>query len=303
MSHLTGQISPRNGLRPHFWVGVGFMLVGHVLIFGRTPDGGHLRPFSDYWFAWVWYGYILVVDALVHRRDGHSLFVNRRATFLAMLPLSAAMWWGFEWLNGFVHNWYYARPYDIPEWWANLWSCIFFSTVIPAVWETTDWVRGWLRLPEGSQRPRFRVPSFVLVGMVGMGVVWFILPVIWPLYFFPLIWGFLTLILDPINYHRGAPSLLGHLARGDVRTLGSLYVGGLICGFFWELWNFWAFPKWHYNIPFVDFARIFEMPALGYLGYGPFAWEVYTFFWFMAGLVPGPKRAAQPVFEERPVED
>jgi hypothetical protein len=309
MSAPTSTPTRIRGLPAHLWAGLVLLAVGHVLIFGRTPDGSHLRPFSDYWFAWVWYGYIFVVDALVYRRDGRSLFVNRRRVFLAMLPLSAAMWWGFEWINGFVHNWYYDRPYDIPDWWANLWSCIFFSTVMPAIWETTDWVSGWRwlreRLPAGSEHPRFKVPGPVLWGMMLMGVLWFLLPVLWPLYFFPLIWGFLVLILDPINYQRGLPSLLGHLTRGDYRMLGSLYVGGLICGLLWEMWNFRAFPKWHYSIPFVDFAHVFEMPLPGYLGYGPFAWEVYSLFWFMVGLVPGagPAQATRPMFEETLVED
>jgi hypothetical protein len=30
-------------------------------------------------------------------------------------------------------------------------------------------------------------------------------------------------------------------------------------------------PKWEYVLPHLDFARIFEMPVLGYGGYIPFA--------------------------------
>ncbi len=44
-------------------------------------------------------------------------------------------------------------------------------------------------------------------------------------------------------------------------------VGCLICGFLWEMWNFYSYPKWIYDIPFVDFWRIFEMPVFGYGGY------------------------------------
>jgi hypothetical protein len=309
-------------LKPHFWVGLALLILGHVLIFGRSvptelfkhlvpdysypgimfPYPGHefLRPLSDYWFAAVWFGYIFVVDALVYLRDGRSLFMSQRRVFLSMLPLSAAMWWGFEWLNNFVRNWHYFRPSDIPDWYSNLWSCIFFATVIPAVWETTTWLRGtrWLSsLPEGRG---FRMPGFVPWALIGLGVAAFILPIIWPLYFFPLIWGFAALILDPLNYLRGLPSILGHWARGSWRLPLALYLGGLTCGLLWEFWNYWAFPKWYYTIPFVGFWHVFEMPLLGFLGYGPFAWELFSIFWFFVGLV-----SRRPTVDDLalPVED
>ena len=48
-----------------------------------------------------------------------------------------------------------------------------------------------------------------------------------------------------------------------------------MCGFFWEMWNYWSYPKWIYHVPGVGFAHVFEMPLLGYLGYLPFAMELY----------------------------
>lgn len=274
-------------LRTHFWVGLTLLLIGHFLIFARTATGAYLRPFSDYWFAAVWFGYIFALDALVFARDGRSLFVSQRRVFVAMLPLSAAVWWGFEWVNEAVQNWHYLRPTDTPDWYANLVSCIFFSTVIPAVWETAEWLLGtrWARrLP---QLKGFYIPKLTVFVLIGIGVLSFLLPLRWPLYFFPLIWGSLALILDPINYLQGRPSILGHWASGNWRVPIAFYLGGLICGVLWEFWNFWAFPKWFYTVPFVGGFKIFEMPLLGYLGYGPFAWELYAIFWFCAGLLPG----------------
>ncbi len=273
-------------LKPHFWVGLLLLAAGHLLIFGRTASGGSLRPFSDYWFAAVWFGYIFALDALIYRRDGSSLFVSQKPVFLAMLPLSAAAWFGFEWINGFVQNWHYLRPYDIPDWWASLWSAVFFSTVIPAVWETAEWLGGWKLVQSVPRRKGFTIPRPVIVLLIALGALSLVLPVISPLYFFPLIWGFVALILDSVNYWRGAPSILGHWSKGDWRVPVSFYFGGLVCGFLWEFWNFWAFPKWYYTVPFVGGLKIFEMPLLGYLGYGPFAWELYALFWFVASFVP-----------------
>ena len=61
-----------------------------------------------------------------------------------------------------------------------------------------------------------------------------------------------------------------HLRRGDWQQVVAFGIGAMICGWFWEMWNFWAIPKWYYTIPYVDFAHVFEMPVLGYLGYFPF---------------------------------
>ena len=51
-----------------------------------------------------------------------------------------------------------------------------------------------------------------------------------------------------------------------------------MCGFFWEMWNYYAYPKWTYQVPFVDFLHIFEMPLLGFLGYLPFSMELFDLY-------------------------
>ncbi len=99
----------------------------------------------------------------------------------------------------------------------------------------------------------------------------------WPDTFYPLVWGSLYAIVEPLNHWRGRPTLIGALRRGDWRPLISLSAGALTCGFFWEMWNYFAFPKWTYRTPGVEFLHVFEMPLLGYIGYLPFAWEVYAF--------------------------
>jgi len=34
----------------------------------------------------------------------------------------------------------------------------------------------------------------------------------------------------------------------------------------------------------VDFLHVFEMPLLGYLGYLPFAWELFAIYHFVIGV-------------------
>ena len=80
------------------------------------------------------------------------------------------------------------------------------------------------------------------------------------------------------------PSVIGHLKDKNISTPLSLLLAGIILGFLWEFWNYWAVIKWKYDIPFVGFFKIFEMPVLGYLGYFPFALELYAMYWFFRSL-------------------
>ena len=50
-------------------------------------------------------------------------------------------------------------------------------------------------------------------------------------------------------------------------------IAALVCGFFWELWNWHSEAKWIYTVPGVERWHLFEMPALGYAGYLPFGLE------------------------------
>ena len=107
----------------------------------------------------------------------------------------------------------------------------------------------------------------------------------WPRYFFPFLWLSLFFILEPINVGAGYPPLAATTAKGDWRPVISLWLGGLICGFFWEMWNFYSYPKWVYFVPFVDFAHIFEMPLLGYGGYLPFAMELFAMYHLILSIL------------------
>ena len=69
----------------------------------------------------------------------------------------------------------------------------------------------------------------------------------WPRCFFPLLWLSVYLILEPINAALGNRSLLRYTAAGDWRPHLALSVGCLICGFFWEMWNYYSYPKWVYT--------------------------------------------------------
>jgi hypothetical protein len=69
------------------------------------------------------------------------------------------------------------------------------------------------------------------------------------------------------------PTVLAPLADGDWRGLVSYASAALVCGFFWEMWNYGSLARWEYSVPYVGRFHIFEMPLLGYAGYLPFGIE------------------------------
>jgi hypothetical protein len=97
-----------------------------------------------------------------------------------------------------------------------------------------------------------------------------------PTVLFPLVWIGLFLAIDPLVHLSGGKSITAQVARGRWDTVLVIFVATLICGFFWEMWNSRALPKWEYQIPYAEWAHVFEMPVLGYGGYFPFGLELYA---------------------------
>lgn len=237
---------------------------------------------TSYLFFPLWLGYILVVDALVERRAGDSIWSRSRRDFAVLFLISAPVWWLFELINLRTANWEYLGREAVNPFEFNLLATISFSIVVPAVFETADLMRNFRWIDGFASGPRIPAMHAVFVGLFVVGLAMLSAMLVWPVLFYPFAWISLVLIVEPINYWSGRPYFLKELRVGDWRTVVSLAVGALVCGFFWEMWNYYSFPKWNYHIPGLGFLRIFEMPLLGYGGYIPFALELYAlknFIW------------------------
>jgi hypothetical protein len=251
------------------WIGIALVGAGWTLAWreGLVPP-----EWRRHTFTLLWLGYIVVMNALALRRSGRSPLTHRTAAFLGLFPASAAFWWLFEYLNQFSRNWHYtgvaaggALDYAAQ-------ASLPFSTVLPGVASTWAWLATFPRL-EHLSLPAIRAGGWlawlaVLFGTAGLAI----LPLA-PEKLFAMLWLAPLLVFAGLQHLLAGESLFAPLAHGDWRPVLQPAAAALVCGFFWELWNYGSLAKWHYSIPYVQRFHLFEMPLLGYAGYLPFGVE------------------------------
>lgn len=270
MTTRTGAITGIGRVPPHLAIGLALVAVAWPLAW-LGP-----KPFSSYTFFPLWLGYILTVDGLTVVRAGTSLLSRSRGRFALLFVFSTPLWWLFELANQFLRNWHYHLPRDYSPLAYALLCSIAFSTVMPAVFVTAELWRTFPLFHREIRWLRIAPSRTGLLAIAAVGLVMCVASLAFPKVLFPLIWigGFLA--IDPVNRLTGGGSIAAQVARGRWDTVLVLFAAGITCGFFWEMWNSRSMPKWTYEIPYVDFLRVFEMPILGYGGYLPFALELYA---------------------------
>jgi hypothetical protein len=265
----------------HGWIGLGLVIVFWTLNWCLSG----LR--TQWTFFPLWLGFCLTMDALVLWRTGTSLFFRSRWKYLLLFIASAPVWWLFELANARLQNWDYAGAQAFSPFMFWFWATINFTTVIPAVFGSAELMRSFFKKPVKGpvlQPTRKLTGCFFLAGWAML-----ILMAAWPRIFFPFVWVSLYFILEPINVWLGHRSLVEWTKAGNWQPVIALWLGVLLTGFFWELWNYYSYPKWVYHVPWGDWLHIFEMPLLGYGGYLPFSLELYSLYNFLAGLLGAKK--------------
>jgi hypothetical protein len=260
----------------HGWIGLALAAV----FWAANWSLNGLR--TQWAFFPLWLGYCLTVDALVRQRTGTSLLTRSRAGYLGLFLASAPVWWLFELANWRLGNWTYRGAEFFSPLMFGFWATLNFTTVIPAVFGTAELMRSFLRRPLRGPvvRPTRRTTlAFFLAGWAMLAVM-----IAWPKVFFPFLWVSLYFIFEPVNAWLGDRSLTEWTKDGDWRPVVALWLGVLLTAFFWEMWNYFSYPKWVYHVPWGGWLHVFEMPLLGYGGYLPFALELFALYHLLAGL-------------------
>ena len=256
---------------PQLWIGL--FLVALFWTLNWTLEG--LR--TQWLFFPLWLGYTLVVDGLCARRSGTSALTRSALGFVLQFILSAPGWWLFELINLRIGNWEYVGREHFSDLEYALYCTLSFSTVLPAILGTTELVLTSRFVQRAERGPKLTSSAWLpaLCAMIGLAMLAAML--IWPSVFYLFCWTSLVFLFEALSAWLGRGGMSADLKRGDWRLWSALWIAGLACGFLWEMWNFWSYPKWIYHVPGADFWRVFEMPLLGYLGYLPFAMEQYLF--------------------------
>ena len=266
----------RTAMPLYGWIGLA--LVAVFWLVNWTWSG--LRT---YWaFFPLWLGYCLVIDALVFWRTGTSLLTRNPRRYAGLFLASAPLWWLFELANWRLQNWHYdgSEAFTVLQFW--FWATLNFTIVIPAVFGSTELFRSFVKGPIKGPviRPTKAVTiSFFLLGWLMLGLM-----AAWPKIFFPFIWFSLYFILEPVNIWLGHRSLVEWLQQGNWQPVLTLWMGVLLTAFFWEMWNYYSFPKWVYHVAWGNWLHVFEMPLLGYGGYLPFSMEIFAMYHLLVGL-------------------
>jgi hypothetical protein len=243
-----------------------------------------VEPFRTHWFDLVWTGFILAADAVVWARAGHSLIHGGGWRLAAMFALSAPFWWAFEVANWRLENWSYVGEHVVAGPALMTLKTLSFLFVLPALAESRDLLRSFVRFPHPPAVP---LPSWTATALVVVGLVCVPLLYLFPDQTFPLVWLAPLAVLDAVAELRGRPSIIGLVRQGRAGPVVLLAVAGLGTGVLWELWNWGALPFWQYHIPYFGGFQVFEMPILGYLGYPPFILAADAFWRLFSGGAGG----------------
>ncbi|HMA66419.1 MAG TPA: hypothetical protein VKO20_01235 [Desulfosalsimonadaceae bacterium] len=255
------------------WAGILICLAAWILAWTRLD---WFRQWQPYTFPFLWIGYILVANAISCKRRGRCLLLQKPFFLFALFPASALFWWFFEYLNRFVLNWYYVQvDMFTPNEYIS-YASVCFATVLPAVWSTADLLESFPFFQRTYKnfiairpnRPKAAAGGVVLLAALGLFALG-----LFPNFLFPLLWISPLLIVICLQVLAGEQQVFSPLREGDWSRIVTFAAAALVCGFFWEMWNFYSLAKWEYSIPFVHRFQIFEMPLPGYAGYLPFGLE------------------------------
>jgi hypothetical protein len=175
-----------------------------------------------------------------------------------------------------VWNWYYVGIAEMGAAEYAFFATCSFSTVLPAVTATAEFLSTFKPFADSRlcgfkgfdiHRP-LCVAALVLTAAAGLTGIVFC-----PHLTYPLLWISPLAVFLVVQILMKESTVLDGLKSGDWRLAVRFALASLICGWFWEMWNFHSAAQWIYAVPYVHRFQIFEMPAVGFAGYLPFGIE------------------------------
>lgn len=274
-----------------WWFWLGLVLWGGIIVLfaGKFSEPKWIMNWA---LLPLWWGFIFMLDGVVYARSGgKSLLRNGMAEMFAMGMLSISGWLIFEYFNFFIQlNWYYPNAKSMHHDEFLLYAIIGSSAFIPMAFE---WYHLLRTIPAVNTRYRFgKKVKYSLVTRIILLIIAFVL--LFSMVFAPnsLFYAFwlspLTIIIIVLGMLEIWTPFQPIKERGDWTSLLVFAPVWILQGICVEWWNYLSYEHalesptynpgyWDYCIPYVNFAHVFNMPLLGYLGYVPFS--LYCFIW------------------------
>jgi len=259
--------APRGRWPAWGWAALAWTALWWLVAWTRIPALDPVQPLT---FTPLWLGYIATAAAGVRALGGR---LPAPGALGLLAAASGAYWWLYEHLNLFVRNWHYLGTGRYGDAAYALLATAAFATVLPAVLLTAALLarlrRPWrcpARLrPVRARRPRRAAALWALAGLGLLAAAG-----AFPAQAYPLIWAAPAMALAGLQRLLGGRTWLAPLARGDWRPVVLPALAALVCGLFWELWNWRSLARWDYTLPGLQAPRLFAMPLTGWAGYLPF---------------------------------
>jgi hypothetical protein len=269
-TEIKSMESEKSRLPLHGWLGLSLIVLFWSLNWTLTSARTHWGFFP------LWLGYCLLIDGLVFWRTGTSLLTRSWRKYVGLFLVSAPVWWLFELLNVRTQNWTYIGIELFTPLQYAFWTTLSFTTVIPAVFGSAELFASFDFVGRPKPGPVIGTDKRTTLIFFVLGWIMLAVMLVWPTIFFPFIWLSLYFIFEPVNVWLGNRSLADWTQKGDWRPVISLWLGVLLTAFFWEMWNFYSYPKWIYHVPWGDAFHVFEMHLLSYGGYLPSPMNCYV---------------------------
>jgi len=237
----------------------------------------------------AWCAYLMFLLGLLAVIDGRSWFRRYCNRFLVCWLWSVPAWCYFDWMNFYfmrdpathLRAWEYI---NLPAEFSSrlMGYLVAFGAIAPGMFLTAEVLEriGFRRLTCRAMNLSRAAARRWVSGVFALGLVLTPIPIVFGTPASNLaIWVGTWALLDPINLALGRPSILRDWYQGRWGRTLALGAGGLLCGFLWEFWNYWAYTKWVYHLPFLGSGekyKYFEMPVPGLIGFIAFGIETWT---------------------------
>ena len=256
------------------WLGLVVLAAGWIMSWTRFEWFRSCQVMCSYFPIWM--GFIISLNAWCVKRAGTSPLTAHPLAYLMTFPVSSVFWWFFEYLNRYVWNWYYVGISELTAAEYVVYATLCFSSVLPAVMAIAAILRTFApfkdEVYQGMAKFNLRSPAWCAfyAGWAAIGLVGI---VFFPDYAYPFLWMSPLAAFVLIQVLLKEESIIDRFALGDWSVYFRYSIASLLCGLCWETWNFYAFAKWIYAVPWVHGWQLWEMPLLGFAGYLPFGVE------------------------------